>query len=76
MVRTWCRGDWVEMDGLLGVVVAIEGDPEVPEDHVAVWFGDPRGKRLSQGGIGGQRPEVWTVPVDCIVAAARPIYRH
>lgn len=72
----WKRGDIVETDGVLGVVVGVEGDPDVPEDHVAVWFGDPRCERKSEGGTGGKRPEVWTVPVEYFVAAAPPVLRH
>ena len=72
----WSRGDFVELDGLLAVVVGVEGEPEVPEDHVAVWFGDPRSVRKSDGGSGGQSPEVWTVPADLIVRAAGPSIKH
>jgi hypothetical protein len=72
----WRRGDLVELDGLLAVVVGLEGDPEVPEDHIAIWFGDPRGVRKSQGGSGGQHPEVWTVPAEYLVAAASPVWKH
>ena len=72
----WRRGDLVELDGLLGVVTGIEGDPGVPEDHVAVWFGEPRCQRISQGGSGGHRPEIWTVPEEHFVAAAPAIIKH
>ena len=73
---TWKRGDLVELDAMLAVVVAIFGDPDVPEDHVTLWFGQPISLRKSQGGISGQRPEVWTVPVALLVAAAEPFYKH
>ena len=69
----WRRGDLVELDGLLAVVTGIEGDPDVPEEHVALWFGEPRCKRKSEGGKGGQRPEIWTVPAEYCVAAAKSI---
>jgi hypothetical protein len=75
-MSAWCRGDLVELDGLLAVVVGIEGDPDVPEEHIAVWFGDPRCIRKSKGGSGGQQPELWTVPVELFVAAATPIWKH
>lgn len=75
-MASWCRGDLVELDGLLAVVVGAEGDPDVPEGHIAVWFGDPRCVRKSQGGPGGQRPELWTVPVELFDAAAEPIWKH
>ena len=57
------RGDFVEMDGLLAVVVATDEDPNVPEEHVGLWFGAPTTKRISEGGAGGTVPEVSTVPV-------------
>ena len=72
----WKRGDLVELDGLLAVVVGIDGDPNVPEEHVALWFGDPRCVRRSEGGSGGLQPEVWTVPAEYLVAAAGAIYQH
>ena len=75
-MRTWKRGDLVEMDGLLAVVVGVEGDPKVPEDHVAVWFGDPRCVRKSEGGSGGRPPEIWTVPAEHVVAAVPPTWNH
>jgi hypothetical protein len=75
-MRKWKHGDLVELDGLLAVVVGVEGDPNVPEDHVAVWFGDPQCERKSQGGTGGKRPEIWTVPAEYFVAAAPPPWKH
>src|SRR5215203_1085905 len=30
-VQSWKRGDLVELDGLLAVVVALAGDPDVPD---------------------------------------------
>lgn len=75
-MANWRRGDLVELDGLLAVVVGLAGDPNVPEDHVAVWFGDPRCVRKSQDGSGGQRPELWTVPAEYFVPAAEPNWNH
>ena len=72
----WTRGNLVELDGLLAVVVGIEGDPDVPEEHVALWFGDPTGDRTPLGGTGRRQPELWTVPADYLRAAAPPVYRH
>ena len=70
------KGDFVEVDGLLAVVVGMEGDDGIPEEHVALWFGDPQGKRLSEGGAGGLIPEVWTVPADVCKPAKPPAYFH
>ena len=72
----WRLGQLVEFDGLLAVVVGIDTDSWVPEEHVALWFGLPRGERKSQGGVGGLRPEVWTIPADDCSPAAEPIVRH
>lgn len=72
----WRRGDLVELDGLLAVVVGTSADGWVPEDHVALWFGDPPCVRRSQGGSGGMRPEVWTVPADLCTPAAGIDLRH
>jgi hypothetical protein len=72
----WKCGDLVEFDGLLGAVIGIEGDRGVPENHVAVWFGSPRCLRKSQGGTGGQQPEVWTVPAEYVVKAPPPLWKH
>lgn len=76
VVSIWRRGDLVEIDGLLAVVVGVAGEPDVPEDHVAVWFGDPRCVRKSLGGSGGKRPELWTVPARYLVVTAEPIWNH
>jgi hypothetical protein len=70
--------------GLPAVVVATEGEEvmtaegrdKVPDGHVAVWFGDPQAKRISEGGEGGTTPEVWTMPHDYFVAASQPVFRH
>lgn len=75
-MTTWQKGDIVEFDGLLAVVVGTPGEPDVPEDHLALWFGDPQGQRLSQGGSGGLRPEVWTIPEDYCQPAQPPTYKH
>lgn len=70
------KGDFVEMDGLLAVVVATDDDSNVPEEHVGIWFGDPSAKRLSEGGSGGATPEVFTVPVEYCSRPAEPQFTH
>lgn len=72
----WKRGDFIELDGLVAVVVGIEGDPNVPEEHLAVWFGEPKGVRKSAGGKGPTSPEVWIVPEEFCKPAPRPEYKH
>lgn len=75
-MASWKRGDLVELDGLLAVVVGVEGDENVPEEHVALWFGEPACVRRSQGGPGGQSPVVCTVPAAYCTRAARPSWMH
>lgn len=70
------RGQFVEHDGLLAVVVGTPQDGGAPENHVALWYGEPECTRISAGGTGGRRPEVWTVPEEYCAAAALPIVRH
>lgn len=66
----------MDFDGVLAAVVGVEGDPEVPEDHVALWFGEPRGERKSRGGAGGLRPLVLTIPAEYCEPALAPDVRH
>ena len=54
----------VTMDGLLAAVVGVEGDPDIPEGHVALWFGDPTATRASEGGAPRARAEAWIVPLE------------
>jgi hypothetical protein len=65
-VNVWNRGDFVLVDRRLAVVIGIEGDPNVPEEHLALWFGNPH----------GATPEVWTVPVEYCAAASPALYKH
>ena len=57
-MSTFKRGDIIEHDGLLAVVVGTDADGGAPEDHLALWYGEPRCTRISKGGVGGQHPEV------------------
>ena len=75
-MSAWQRGQFVELDGLLAVVVGIEGDPQVPEHHVALWFGDPHSKRTSAGGRGGSKPEIWTVSTELCIPVSEHSLRH
>lgn len=70
-------GNFIELDGLIGVVVGIELDEDTPEaSHVAVWFGADAQQRISEGGSGNLVPEVWTVPIEYCNRANPPIFRH
>ena len=70
------RGDFVEMDGLLAVVVATDEHPDVPHEHVGLWFGAPATKRVSEGGTGGANPEVSTVPVEYCTPTSNIEFTH
>ena len=70
------RGQFVEHDGLLDIIVGTPTDGGAPEDHVTLWYGEPRGKRISDGGSGGQRPEVSTVPAEFCTLAQTPRVQH
>ncbi len=70
------KGDLVEVDGLIAVVVATDNDSNVPEDHVGLWFGVPSTKRISEGGVGGESPEVFTVPIAYCSPIANLNYIH
>ena len=75
-MATWRRGDLIEFDGLLAVVVGAAGEPGVPEDHIKLWFGEPQSDRISQGGSGGHVPIVWTVPEKYCHPTPPPDVRH
>lgn len=70
------KGQLIEFDGVPAVVVGLPGETGVPEDHVALWFGNPDATRKSQGGVGGIAPEVWTVPAYLCKLGAAPVFRH
>jgi hypothetical protein len=63
------RGDFVTLNDRLTVVVGIEGDAGVPEDHVALWYGAEEQT--------SNVPRVWTVPAEyCIPVTDTPIFYH
>ena len=70
------RGDIVEMDGILAAVVGTAEDRGAPEDHLALWFGEPQPKRISAGGRGGSQPEFLTVPIEYCKAARQATVKH
>jgi hypothetical protein len=67
---------FVEFDGLLAVVVGLSGEKDVPDDHLTIWFGEPQGKRISEGGKGNLEPIVWTVPIEYCHPAKPPMFQH
>ena len=76
--RSHLLGQFVVLDGLPAVVVGLPDGQGVdtPEDHLALWFGDPRVERVSQGGPGDPTPEVWTVPAEYCEPCAAPEVKH
>ena len=69
-------GAFVEFDGLLAVVVGLSGENGVPDDHLAVWFGEPHGERKSEGGEGNLIPIIRTVPTEYCLPVKLPITQH
>lgn len=76
MASRFKKGDFAELDGVPCVVVGVYGDEDVPEDHIAVWFGDPVVISKSKGGKGNVIPEVWTVPEEYFEPGQPPNIRH
>jgi len=74
------RGDLVELKGRPGVVVALAGEvigaAEVPEEHVAVWYGDGEAKPTWKGGTANVPTEVWTVPLEYLEPGPAPTVLH
>jgi len=70
------KGDFVELDGLIAVVVGVSGENDLPDDHIALWFGEDDQKRISQGGSGNVIPQVWTVPIELCMKARDPNIKH
>jgi len=68
MLPALIRGQFVIAANSTGVVVEIYTDRNVPEDHVAVWFGE-----VTANGD----PRVRTVPLDVAMPLEKPAeYYH
>lgn len=71
-------GDFIELNGSLGVVVGVNTDEvvaTVPEGHLAVWFG-PKSRQSNPEEKANNIPEVWTVPAEYCTLAPIPQYYH
>lgn len=68
------KGDFVRIDGINAVVVGTDEDENIPEDHIAVFFGSEIAKRESEGGTGNGQPQVWIVPIDLCEDGLEPEY--
>jgi hypothetical protein len=68
------KGDFVRIDGINAVVVATADDINIPEDHIAVFFGSEIAERESEGGTGNSNPQVWIVPIDICEDGLEPEY--
>ncbi|MGJ8652637.1 MAG: hypothetical protein ACSHX8_05145 [Opitutaceae bacterium] len=66
------KGDFIDFDGLLGVVVDTDESESVPEGHLTVWYGEPKTERISEGGEGNATPIVYNVPEEYCNPAATP----
>ena len=78
MANSFKLGDFLEMDGLPCVVVGLSGqslaDDEVPEEHIAVWFGDRSAKQKSEDGR--IQVEVRTIPEEYFKKGPDPEIVH
>jgi len=72
----FAKGDFVRIDGINAVVVATEEDEDIPQDHIAVFFGSEIAKRESEGGSGNGNPLVWIVPIDLCEDGLDPEYKE
>ena len=70
------KGDFVRIDGINAVVVGTDEDENIPQDHIAVFFGSGLAKRESEGGEGNGQPEVWIIPIDVCEDGLEPAYRE
>jgi hypothetical protein len=79
-MQTAQRGDLVELNGLPCVIIALAGefigDEEIPEEHVALWYGDNEAKPTWEGGRKGVKTEVWTVPLEYVEPGQVPTVLH
>ncbi|MFC0682593.1 hypothetical protein ACFFGH_32595 [Lysobacter korlensis] len=66
------RGDIVVIGDRVAVVVALEGEDDVPEEHVALWFGPEEASKTEDR----LRPIVWTAPAEYCSLAAPAEWRH
>lgn len=55
-------GTFVNVDGSLGVVIGWPDDSDIPEQHVAVWFGQAIDDERVEPG--GHLPRCRTVPAE------------
>jgi hypothetical protein len=64
----FAKGDFALMNGKLCVIVGVWGDPGVPEEHLAAWYGAEADSAI---------PEVRTIPAEYFVRPDSPvIFRH
>ena len=52
------KGDLVEFDGRLAVVVRLGGEMGVAEGHLALWFGEENPKWTLEGGGKNEAPQL------------------
>jgi len=74
-------GDILVLDNEPCVVVGLSGqllgEEEVPEEHIAVWFGGNNPERWnSEYGQAKDRIEVWTIPAGYFKHGPAPIVSH
>ena len=73
MQTTIKRGDLVKVNGKLAAVVGVPGDRDVPDDHVALWYGD---EHADKQGTQHAVAVAWTVPIAYCETVQAIEYKH
>ena len=60
------RGDLVTVGNEVGVVTHLGGEDDVPEDHLAIWYG-----QVEEG-----KPKVRTVPAEYCEKVQQVLFYH
>jgi hypothetical protein len=63
------RGDLVLLNDRVAAIVGLGGEPGVPENHVALWYGEKIDSPSSD-------PVAWTVPAEFCLPAPKLRFLH
>ena len=66
------KGDIVDFEGLLGVIIDTDESGDLSKGHVTVWFGEQRSTKTSDGEEGNQAPVVYNMPARYCKRAKKP----
>lgn len=72
------KGDFVEFDGQVAVVVGTDDEKDVPEEHVLLWYGEPGQARKSESSNTHKRvrPIVFLVPEEYCTESLTAKIKH